>query len=320
MEHNEELNVAEHLLGLPLKHRHRDLKGVGPDDHHRRWGWADEQSWHQSFFFPYSYNSKIDGGSADGWIRYSGNPILQKGAAGNWDSLLAFNNGMLLVDDVYYLYYAGAISEPISDNSKIGLATSSDGFSFFRYGTDGKIIDPPSGYKSLWVGDVLYDDYESDSNKKWKMLVRAMRSGTGTQPKDCLYFYSGDGKSWTYDSAISGGFTDWSDCPCFIRVGNAYFIYYEDTTGAIRLVVTKDFSTFHNCGQVLTKGAVGEWDNMNIRYVSIFWNLGVWYLMYSGRIISTLEWKIGMAVSSNGWSFTKYPLNPVFQESGVIGA
>jgi len=298
VEHNEELNVAEHLLGLPLKHRHKDLKGIGPDDHHREWGWADEWSWKRSIHIPYS---------KDGWVNRG--QVLQRSPSG-WDSKGVHQPCVLKIGNAYVLYYTGR-SGAWPTTARIGLATSPDGLNFSRYGADGKIVDPPTGdYTAVTSPSVIYDVYETNSSKKYKMLTEAWKTALADYVP--MYYYSSDGINWIWDSELS--LTSWAGPTILFRFGNAYFLFYRDvTTTEIRLNVTRDFSSFYDAGILFNKGASGEWDDEGYGYLGVFWNLGVWYLFMQGTANPPPPhpWKIGMAISSDGFNWNKYPMNPI---------
>ncbi|MFQ6073656.1 MAG: hypothetical protein ACE5KC_00410 [Candidatus Bathyarchaeia archaeon] len=287
--------MAEHLLGLPLKHKHNDLRGIGADDHHREWGWADEWGWRRSIYVPYS---------KDGWVDKG--KVLEKASSG-WDSVAVHQPCVLRIEDIYRMYYTGR-QGPWTGYARIGLATSSDGLNFTRYGADGKILNPPPGYNAIASPSVIYDVYEANSNKRYKMLADAYYAGW--KP---VYLYSSNGINWTFDSEITG-LTNPKSPYILYRFGNAYFVFYRDSaTLEVRLAVTRDFSTWYNHGIVLNKGAAGEWDDEGYGYLGIFWNLGVWYLVLQGadEPSPTWDWDIGMATSSDGFNWTKYPLNPI---------
>jgi len=272
--------VVEHLLGLPLKHRHKDLKGIGPDDHHRELGWVDEWGWKRSIHIPYS---------KDGWVNRG--QVLQKSASG-WDSVGVHQPCVLRIGNAYGLYYTGR-SGAWTTTARIGLATSPDGLNFSRYGTDGKIVDPPTDdYTAVISPSVIYDVYETNSSKKYKMLGNAWKTAIGAYVP--MYWYSADGISWTWDSELTG----LGRPNILFRIGNAYFVFYKDeATTDIKLSVTRDFSSWYNHGTVISKGGTGEWDEGGYGWNSLFWNLGVWYMFLQGSTAGTHPWKIGIVTS-----------------------
>jgi len=67
-----------------------------------------------------SYASSDDGIS---WNEYPGNPVLHLGAKQSWEEDKVFSPDVLLIKDVYHMWYAGEADH----NRRIGHATSADG-------------------------------------------------------------------------------------------------------------------------------------------------------------------------------------------------
>lgn len=97
--------------------------------------------------------------SSDGvhWIKYSGNPVLQQGSSGSWDSWGAM--WCAVVQDVgqYKLWYSGGMFYP---PSSIGYATSSDGINWNKYGAN-PVLQPGTAGSwddvSVWFPEVRKD-------------------------------------------------------------------------------------------------------------------------------------------------------------------
>lgn len=71
--------------------------------------------------------------SIDGvhWTKSPANPVLARGAAGDWDDGVAAATGLFVRDGTYYLLYTGQrIGSP---TPAMGLATSSDGVTWTKY-------------------------------------------------------------------------------------------------------------------------------------------------------------------------------------------
>jgi beta-1,2-mannobiose phosphorylase / 1,2-beta-oligomannan phosphorylase len=69
--------------------------------------------------------------SADGvrWKKYSANPILKPGGQGSWDDSGVLFCKVLLLGSRYYMWYSGRDGS----TSRIGVATSNDGFVWTKY-------------------------------------------------------------------------------------------------------------------------------------------------------------------------------------------
>jgi len=72
------------------------------------------------------------------------NPILRPGTAGQWDDFNIFAPRVIILDNIYYMYY-GAARETFGQY-RVGLATSTDGIDWDKY-WDSPVLRPsPSGW------------------------------------------------------------------------------------------------------------------------------------------------------------------------------
>jgi hypothetical protein len=108
--------------------------------------------------------------SADGivWERDTvKNPVLPAGAEGTWDDTWVFAPRILYLDGRYHMWYGG--TGEYWGIYCLGLATSSDGIAWERYGGNPVLVPSPrtwDGYKTLsgsvlLVGDSLYMWYDA---------------------------------------------------------------------------------------------------------------------------------------------------------------
>jgi len=279
------------IAGIITDSQHGTKTGI-PDAHHRKWSWADEQGWHRSIFLPLAYRkSWVDKGV-----------VLAVGGAGEWDETRCTLPCVVLKSkDDWYLYYSGRDAAGVWG---VGLARSSDGISFTKYAGNPII----SGKTNL---QVIYDDYETDPAKKWK----------GTVSENLGLYYSSDGVSWSYQKDLITLLTAYKQSAVWFRLGNAYFIMYEDTASPsnIRLsVFNPDLTEAYNYGPIISTGGTGEWDEIRVTEIGMFWNLGVWYLIYMGQDANNV-YRIGMALTVGNpfRTWDKWALNPVVQRETV---
>lgn len=282
-----------------LKHRHSRLKDVGPDDHHREWGWTDEQAGKHEVHIPYAYTKS--------WVEDQ--KVLGLGSSGSWDGGVVTHPCCLYLPTVkpnypFQLYYSG--HDGSWDNARIGRAYSADGISFTR-DANNPVVTPFDSYGRPQYPSVIYDIYESDSNKRWKMVCMA-RLGTTNK---LVVLYSSNGESWAFWKEPTQP-TNFKNHPSCFRIGNEFFVLYTNLGNELSLCIyNRDFSSVYDVGTIVSKGSAGLWDENKISEASLYWSLGVWYVLYTGAD-SNNYFKIGMALSSFGFSWTKYALNPVF--------
>jgi predicted GH43/DUF377 family glycosyl hydrolase len=70
--------------------------------------------------------------SSDGvhWTKFAGNPILEWGSAGSWESQGVLVPRVVYADGVFHMFYMG---NPPSDNTQIGYAYSTDGIQWTKH-------------------------------------------------------------------------------------------------------------------------------------------------------------------------------------------
>ena len=125
--------------------------------------------------------------SSDGihWTKYPGNPILEPGPPGDWDSGGIGEPTVIKVGSMFYLYYMRTI-----EDHGIGLATSPDGVHWTKYrGNPILTVGIPGSWddKAMQVGGVVYD------GNSFHMWFRAMNAQWSFA---IGYAWSPDGKSW----------------------------------------------------------------------------------------------------------------------------
>ena len=155
-------------------------------------------------------------------------------------------------------------------------------------------------------------------NHKWYMYYAGhdgatVRIGLATSP---------DGIIWTKHTAnplldISAGGA-WDDThvyyPRVIYRNHKWYMYYTGRTGAhlrIGLATSEDGISWtkHTANPVLDIGAGGAWDDSHVYGASVIYRNHRWYMYYSGYGAS--HWRIGLATSEDGVSWTKHTGNPV---------
>ena len=260
------------------------------------------------------------------WIRYSGNPILTA-TPGTWDQDYVWNPQVFQYPNgTFGMVYLGCCNTA-SGNNAIGLATSSDGVNWRKY-SGGPILDAGTGtwdHDQMRTGTVLYDSSES----KYLMYYSA-RNSTG-------YFHIGLATS---DDSIH--WDKYGSNPLLlgqaltvVKHGGVYMMWYfmfnTVSFGSIMLATSTDTTTWtvQNGGGPVFKpdswGFPGNGANPNAWDFDFFYRPSVVYdpfaddfkMTYSAVDVSGEDGtggalsRIGLAVSSDGITWTKYPGNPI---------
>jgi beta-1,2-mannosidase len=130
---------------------------------------------------------------------YSGNPILRPQGDG-WESTNLYNPAAVVVDDEVVMLYRAHGPDL---RSRIGLATSRDGFSFLREAEP--VLKPEYDYESQScedplvsrIGDTFYLTYTGSNGSSSQLCVAT----------------STDLRSWNKHGPIFPGFNTWSTLP-----------------------------------------------------------------------------------------------------------
>lgn len=152
--------------------------------------------------------------SSDGetWTKSGSNPVLSNGSGGDWDDRSVRRPVVIQDGSTYKMWYDGTQGDNTAYN--IGYATSSDGVSWSKYGSNpvlerGSETGNDWDYSNVWAMSVLkrgeaYEMYYSGNGA----------SGSGI-PYQIGHAYSTDGTNWVeYDSnpVITTGVADtWND-------------------------------------------------------------------------------------------------------------
>ena len=180
--------------------------------------------------------------------------------------------------------------------------------------------------------------FENDTFKVWYVA-----GGLPYITSRLLYAWSLDGINWTKygggASVMDPGETDswdvWIDTPEIVHDAAGYKLYFfGDTTGggsnsksssmaSIGVATSPDgiHWTKYTGNPILTHESGSEWDRSWIESPAVIYDsaTGKYMMWYSG--VDTTTWKIGvgLATSTDGFIWTKYPGNPVLQ-AGSAGS
>lgn len=250
------------------------------------------------------------------WMKYAGNPILQ-GDSGQWDAYWIQPDSVIdLGTGTLYIYYGG---DSVDIPSHIGLATSTDGYSWSKYGSN-PIFSP--GSAGQW------DDYrithfavlkEGASWKAWYAGDRAI-----TPNWRIGYATSADGISWTRYGANPvlgvGGVGTWDSIgvvPSHVfKEGSTYYMYYwgyssiDQSTWSIGLATSPDGITWtKEASNPVLAGDTGNWDDGVIEPFSVKLG-GTYYIFYQGNTADQVNSAIGVARTTDKINLTRSATNP----------
>jgi len=121
------------------------------------------------------------------WTKYEGNPVLEHGAAGEWDSLDVLEPSVIFAEGKYRMWYTGDVG---GYNQRIGYAMSDDGINWEK--SAGNPVLEPSA--SEWDRGFIYSPSVLFKDGEYKMwYVGVPYNGA---PRHIGYATSNDGVSW----------------------------------------------------------------------------------------------------------------------------
>ena len=199
---------------------------------------------------------------------------------------------------------------------------------FVRHPSNPVYQSSASAWNFAGIGDpsVIYDS-DDGVYKMWT-------SGGGVVPPDpsvivrTQYLTSPDGVTWT-ESAVNpvlfegAGGSDWDrggvETVMVLKDGGQYYLWYggyevrEDPplTLQIGLATSSDGINWSKslANPVLSPGTSGEWDEGWVESPSVVKVGSTFHMLYSGvNLVS--EYRIGLATSPDGVTWTKHPSNP----------
>lgn len=226
------------------------------------------------------------------------------------------NTSYIYQTDVYFLTnYTGSWVQHQRNNS---IAQGNNQYNFTRYGSNPFSLP---GYTGALYGvahpNVLYFPDGEDGYKYW-MYYEVVQSGTDS---DVYLARSNDGVTWNatgVSNPIVGslfGETHVPD-PCCIKVGGKWFLYVHvgnhGSANNITVLTSSDGKTFslgdyHECMK-----SNKTWKEHEVASSEVVYKDGIFHMWYDG-VSAGDAYAIGYATSTDGYNWTDYVSNPVFQ-------
>ena len=259
---------------------------------------------------PSIVSSQVYASDGVAWTKYQGNP-LNMGLAKVVEPWVIYDGS------TFKMWYAG-----LTDAHRIYYATSSDGIS---WAPQGMVLNKgePGSWDEHQVRNpiVLFD---GASYRMWYSgyIYATAKIGFATSP---------DGIHWTkYDQnpvLVAGGNGGWDDYTVgaftVMLEGSKYWMWYngvraEGDSQQIGVATSPDGVSWtkYSANPVLVPGP-NEWDNYHVYTGPVLKSGGLYRMWYTGQSWATN--RIGLATSSDGYSWSKYEANPVL-DVGPSGA
>jgi predicted GH43/DUF377 family glycosyl hydrolase len=268
---------------------------------------------------------------------WENNPILGPGKPGEWDKLGINTPDIVWYDSVFYLFYTGS---KLAGNMAVGLAVSTDGRQFTKFGGNPVLAPRNKGFDAYSVGAtrVVRDD------SVWTMYYNAMEIA-GFSPGPSIgraeaVNITGPWARFEMPVLTAGKKGEWDAgfvIPCAVIVldDGSYIMYYSGgkeystlknfyigmaiSSDGIKWKKYNDPATndhpFADSDPVLMNGKGNEWDNGVVWLADVKKFAQGFSMYYTGiKVINDeLIFGIGYATSKDGIHWDKYRENPVYK-------
>jgi len=243
----------------------------------------------------------------DTFWKHRSNPLVMEGSGGAWDDEGLSDPCVVFAKGRFYLYYTGYDGTDYA----IGLARSSDGVGFGKYGS-AAVLTKGSGYDGTAVREptVIFED------GIFKMWYTAVNGAAQT----IAYATSKDGLSWTkYGSnpVLGQPSTGWGSVefgdPCVIKVDGEYMMYLSGSSvlnsKLMGIATSGDGTswTLSSSNPLVSKAASPNFGQQEICDVAVVKDGPLFRLYFTGRNGAGGNYKIGYGESHNGldWDLMK---------------
>lgn len=160
---------------------------------------------------------------------------------------------------------------------------------------------------NIYEPTVMYDD--NPQILAGPNVFKMWYSGGWAGPGGTGYAESADGINWTkYGSnpVIAG-----ENRNTVIKVGSTYHMYLSGHYTGLAHYTSTDGLAWTLIGEAVPVGGAGTWDSGVLCNCHVYIESGTWYMLYEAIPTSGATWRIGLATSSDGTTWTKYAGNPV---------
>ena len=231
------------------------------------------------------------------WTKYGTTPVLTKGTtSGDWDDEGVGSCTVIKESDTSYkMWYTGTPDSNFSAIPAIGYATSSDGISWAKSGSNPVLTAGTSGDwddAGVMSPSVIWD---ADASL-YKMWYTGRSADGGIGGLQIGYVESTDGITWTTNRQqvlYKGSGTDWDlrgvGVGCVIKLGAVYLMWYtgytgysDETESAIGYASSSDGTSWtKDISPVLTKEGAG-WEEEGVGAPWVTYANRTYRMWYSG--------------------------------------
>ncbi len=286
-----------------------------------KWGvsWVPDNTWRDTFINVSrvsSYNStrfSVNNGQiqldADplNWTKDPANPVLTYGSSG-WDNPSVMDPGLLKYSNNYTMFYSGS-----SAGQKAGYATSNNLSAWTKYGSNPVLSTTATTFDEFGIfsSDPVWlrksvNLYYTGEQSTYRMGIGISVSGgvnSSTKYEKNPILVNSVGQ-WDANSVRD---------PSVLFLNGTYYMWYAGNQSnpapvyKIGLAKSTDglYWTKPSNNKVLDLGSNGKFDYYTVRYPSVVYDKDRFLMFYAGMDDPVKSWKIGVASSTDGASWTR---------------
>ena len=300
-----------------------NLKGAGTNTPTLyTWGvsWVANNTWRDPFIVPSrisSYNAtrfrlkdtrmQLDADPLT-WTKDASNPVLTY-TGGTWDYSKVMDPDLLTYGNNNYLFYTGNLT----GGQKIGYATSNDLKTWTKYASNPVLSNTAPSFDEFGTlgPEVLWTEnaarlYYTGENSNYKMLVGMAVSGD-------LNNYT----KYAANPVLSNSAGQWDansvKDPSLLFVNGTYYMWYAGNQSSpapvYKIGIAKSSDGFYwtkpSNNKVLDLGNNGKFDYYSLRSPAVIYDKDRYLMFYAGMDDPVKNWKVGLASSPNGTTWTR---------------
>jgi predicted GH43/DUF377 family glycosyl hydrolase len=246
------------------------------------------------------------GGPSVAWRWHArAEPVLTRGAAGDWDSVDVLNPSVVYQHGAYYNFFSGYDGRAWHT----GLAVSADG-SAWR--VEARVLSPDP---HTWEGRTIAANGAAIAGEN--SILYYYQAGQPPQI-GLARFRNGREYSRNPEPVLPlGPYGSWDERgvadPYVIRAGNNYYLFYTGMDRARRqrigVAESADGETWYKLrsNPMLELGGYGAFDSNGLGEPAVWASLGYYWMLYTGRDSGEMR-RLGLARSRDGVHWEKQPM------------
>jgi len=232
-------------------------------------------------------------------------PVITRGAQGEWDAVDVLNPSVIRQGDAFYNFFSGYDGK----TWHTGLAVSGDGVTWRK---EGKILSPDP---ATWEGNLIAANGSAISDDSG--ILYYYQAG---DPVQIGLARSRNGHQWAKNGPpvlSAGPYGSWDERgvadPYVIRSGRSYYMFYLGMDRARRqrlgVAMSDDGVSWYKLRRnpILELGEYGAFDENGLGEPAVWALRGYYWMLYTGRDRNEVR-RLGLARSRDGARWEKLPL------------